>query len=90
MEIELDDYYNEILLETNEGRKILKAKYYGLMEEMLSVISYGEFSENTIDKMLLRDNLVESIVDYFREDSDEEAELMMKKCYEFIKKEFAE
>jgi len=87
-EIELEDYYEKILAEKDEWRKISMAGFYSLMRDMLSIVGCEKFDEAVIVKMLLQDNLLEKLADYYRWDCTEETDLMIKKTNEFIQKEF--
>jgi len=86
-EIELEDYYNGILDEETEGKKIWKGGFYSLMENMLIIVRCEKFYGDVIDRMLLEDNLLEDMADYYQWDGSDEIDLFSKKAFEFIESE---
>ena len=85
LELELKNYYKQSANEEYLHKLFYKAKLHGIMEDIMSVFNYEKFSDNLIDKMLEKDNLLENIAENFYLGEDGVLDLAKKNVYDFIK-----
>jgi len=84
IESEFNRHYDSIISEDTDAKKISKAKFIGLMEDLIAAITFADLGDNAIEELLRKENLLKELSEFWNERHDYIIDLNQRILNEYI------